>query len=211
MRRKRRPIHWWLYGLGACVALMTAALVLCAIERRGLVHETGMLREQINAMQEPTGIGGAEAPTVEQAWSPDWRFPLQDGDFKMYTSPFGYRISPFLNIEMAHQGVDIAGVWRSRIVAVADGVVTMHWPVPDSYWKGHPIFGGYIEITHANGLVTGYAHLSDTRVHTGDRVRAGQVIGRMGDSGKAVGAHLHISVRSSDGEYLNPLHWIQEP
>ena len=64
-------------------------------------------------------------------------------------------------------------------------------------------------IEHEGGITTLYAHLSWTRVHTGDYVREGEVIGRIGDTGKSDGQHLHIEVLNAEGERLNPLLYFQ--
>jgi len=211
VRRPRTSTDWWFYGLAACIALMTAAIVLCAVERHSLVRETGMLREQINVMQHEPATGGAEVPIPQVLSGSGWRFPIAESDYLVLTSPFGVRVSPLLHVEMYHQGLDIAGAWRSQVVAVADGVVVEHWPPPDGYYRGHSIYGGMVRLEHDDGKQTLYAHLSWSRVHTGDTVRAGQVIGRVGVTGKCTGAHLHFEVIAPDGERLNPLLYIEEP
>lgn len=211
MRRKRTMTDWYLYGLGACVALMAAALVLTVVSRRGLELETGMLREQINVMQHESATGGAEVPVPQILAGSGWRFPIAESDYLVLTSPFGVRVSPLLHVEMYHQGLDIAGAWRSQVVAVADGIVVEHWPPPDGYWKGHEVLGGMITIEHVDGMQTLYAHLSWTRVHTGDTVRTGEVIGRVGATGKCTGAHLHFECIAPDGERLNPLLYVDLP
>ncbi len=214
MRRQRTWREWWQYGVLAVIA-MALAWVLSAqlVNLQEMMIELQDLREQLRDQQteEPAATGGLEIPILEFVAGPEWRFPIADSDYLMLTSPFGYRVSPLLDIEMDHLGLDIAATWRAQVVAVADGVVVEHWPPPDDYWKGHEIHGGYVVIEHANGMKTGYSHLSWSRVHTGNRVRAGEVIGRVGDTGKSDGPHLHVSVQSAEGEYLNPLHWLRQP
>jgi len=212
MRRKRTQTDWWLYGLLACLALLAAALGLYVLAHHGLLQENADLREQLNAQSTPElATGGAEVPIPEFTASADWRFPVADSDYLVLTSPFGYRVSPLLNVEMYHTGLDIAAAWKAQVVAVADGTVVEHWPPPDGYWRGHDVYGGMVEVEHADGMRTLYAHLSWTRIHTGDRVRAGEVIGRIGNTGKSDGQHLHLEVIAPDGERLNPLLYIKDP
>lgn len=142
-------------------------------------------------------------------------FPINKSDFLMYTSPYGHRISPLLNIEMVHQGVDIAGVWKAEVVAVADGTVVEHWPVPGTpypgggFYRGHEVYGGLIVIDHGD-FESRYAHLSYSRVFQGQRIRAGEVIGRIGDTGKADGYHLHFELLK-DSRTVNPLLYVEDP
>ncbi len=108
-----------------------------------------------------------------------------------------------------HNGVDLVGTWHGRVVAVASGKVIEKWYVPDGNKRiGHPVFGGYVRILHDDGFVSGYGHLSSIYVHEGQRVKAGQVIGRIGSTGKSTGEHLHFSIQDSDGNFLQPLKYI---
>ena len=79
---------------------------------------------------------------------------------------------------------------------------SQHWPAPNGYYKGHPMYGGLIVIDHLNGTHTLYAHMSSTYMGEGDQVEAGQVIGRQGDTGITTGEHLHFEV------IINPLIYI---
>jgi murein DD-endopeptidase MepM/ murein hydrolase activator NlpD len=202
--------------LAALCALMATAIILRSVDLRRARQQVKALEQELaEDRSQETATGGAEtrlpqAPAL-QGEEQLLRFPLAEGDFRTYTSPFGYRVSPILGIEVLHEGLDIAGAWRSQVVAVADGVVVEHWPPPDNYWRGHETYGGMIRIQHDNGMETLYAHLSWTRIHTGDRVRAGQVIGRIGNTGKSDGEHLHFEVISPEGERLNPLLYMEDP
>lgn len=142
----------------------------------------------------------------------DLVFPIRDEDFIAYTSPFGQRISPFLNVLVNHNGVDIFTIYRAQVVSVADGIVKEHYPPPGALrydgirFRGHPIYGGMISIQH-DGFVTLYAHLDETNVFTNQQVRAGQIIGRVGNTGMSTGRHLHFEMKIKDS-YVNPLLYI---
>jgi len=236
MRRQRTRMEWTLYALAAVITMVFALLLIRLVSLTGEVNRlieadnVSVVREGpvslrrsaevvtvIPQVQEvatvipvPDPMGGAEVVIPQSSAEPEWQFPIAAGDYMVLTSPFGFRVSPLLNIEVHHEGLDISSVWHSQVLAVADGVVTEHWPPPDDYWRGHETYGGTVTILHDNGLSTLYAHMSWTRIHTGDRVRAGQVIGRVGNTGKSDGQHLHIEVLTATGERLNPLLYIRE-
>lgn len=134
-------------------------------------------------------------------------FPIAKSDFLFYTSPYGLRVSPILNVEMVHQGIDIAATWRAQVIAVADGVVIDHWPPPDHYYRGHPVFGGYVVLRHLDESESRYAHLSWTRVHQGEQIKTGEIIGRIGNTGMSDGPHLHFELLIND-ENVNPLLYL---
>ncbi len=91
-----------------------------------------------------------------------------------------------------HNGVDLASVYGASILAAADGDVIVS---RNSGWNGG--YGSYVVIKHGNGTQTLYAHLSGTNVSVGDRVAQGQVIGRMGSTGKSTGVHVHFEIRGA--------------
>lgn len=161
--------------------------------------------------------GGAEIAVVEPepAKMGEYLFPLHPDDYLMKTAAYGIRVSPTLGVEMAHQGLDIAGVWRAQVVAVADGEVVEHYPPPGTrhplggFFRGHDVYGGMVRIRHIDGTESLYAHLASTRIREGQSIRAGEVIGRQGDTGKAQGHHLHFEMIVG-GERVNPLLYLPE-
>ena len=117
-----------------------------------------------------------------------------------FTSGFGMRRSPFNRAVMQfHRGIDIAGAHGSAIYATADGTVTF------AGYRG--AYGRLIIINHGYGYETYYAHLSRFSVSNGQRVERGQVIGRMGRTGRVTGTHLHYEVRVN-GVAVNPISYI---
>ena len=111
------------------------------------------------------------------------------------SSTFGARIDPFLHIPAMHTGLDFRGDAGDPIHATAAGKVV------NAGWSGG--YGKMVEIDHGNGLSTRYGHLSQIDVKVGDDIRIGQVVGRMGSTGRSTGPHLHYETRI-DGEAVDP-------
>lgn len=111
---------------------------------------------------------------------------------KIISSDFGLRV---LNRQAnIHKGLDLVAKKGTKIRAAADGVVVLHYPPPDGYYKGHPEYGGLLILGHGDGAYTFYAHLSETWIGGGAEVKQGQYIGVIGDTGNAYGIHLHFEI-----------------
>lgn len=186
-------------------------------EKEELLGQVSGLEDRLTGYQErleKEATGGYET-AVDPVSGDELVFPIAPEDYLMKTSAYGIRTSPFFNIEMKHEGLDVAGVWRAQVVAIADGTVIEHWPPPGTphpsggTYRGHPVYGGLVVIRHADGMVSRSGHLHSTRVFEGMRVRAGQVIGRQGATGLADGEHLHFELLV-EGENVNPLHYLPE-
>lgn len=118
----------------------------------------------------------------------------------MMSSGFGYRSDPFTGAGAMHAGLDFKGPVGTPILAAAEGKVT--------FAGFHGGYGKTIEITHANGLVTRYAHLSGFSVAQGQQVDRAMQIGRMGSTGRSTGSHLHFEVRLN-GQAINPRKFLE--
>jgi murein DD-endopeptidase MepM/ murein hydrolase activator NlpD len=105
-------------------------------------------------------------------------------------SGFGYRISPFTGREEFHKGVDIPAAIGTKIKSPADGVVIFV-----GWMRG---YGRIIKIDHGSNYKTVYGHLHKFDVEVGDRVKKGDFIGEVGNSGRSTGPHLHYEVRLND-------------
>jgi murein DD-endopeptidase MepM/ murein hydrolase activator NlpD len=116
------------------------------------------------------------------------RLPLARG-YRL-SSGFGFRRDPFTDLLAMHAGVDLKADHGDPVTATADGRVARS-ELTDAYGK-------VIDIEHDNGVMTRYAHLSELGVEVGDRVRAGQFIGRIGTTGRSTGPHLHYETRIDD-------------
>jgi murein DD-endopeptidase MepM/ murein hydrolase activator NlpD len=112
------------------------------------------------------------------------------------TSKFGWRTDPFHGAAKFHRGIDIRAAYGQDVPSAGAGRVI------SAGTQGG--YGQTVVVEHADGLRTRYAHLSTTLVAPGDDVRAGQAVGRAGNSGRATGTHLHFEVTTASGEPLNP-------
>jgi murein DD-endopeptidase MepM/ murein hydrolase activator NlpD len=116
------------------------------------------------------------------------------------TSGFGYRHDPFNGRAAMHSGIDFKGAIGSPIFAAAEGRVTF------AGRKGG--YGNAVEVTHANGMLTRYAHLSRIDVRPGELVAAGATLGGLGSTGRSTGPHLHFEVRVND-RAVNPRPFLE--
>ena len=110
-------------------------------------------------------------------------------------SPFGPRHDPFRRTYAMHTGIDYGAKWGSPVHSTANGKIVR------AGWMGG--YGRVIEILHAHGIITRYAHLSRIDVSVGDSVRKNDIVGRVGSSGRSTGPHLHYETRV-DGRAVNP-------
>ncbi len=101
----------------------------------------------------------------------------------------------------AHTGQDFAAPTGTPVHSLADGTVIF------ASYDG--AYGNKIAIQHAGGLVTWYAHLSAFEIKLGDKVQAGQLIGRVGDTGNTTGPHLHLEIRPTADVPVDPLPWLR--
>jgi murein DD-endopeptidase MepM/ murein hydrolase activator NlpD len=108
----------------------------------------------------------------------------------------GRRTDPITGGDDFHHGLDISADAGSPIYATADGTVAMA--------RREGAYGNLVTIDHGYGLETRYGHMSKFEVKTGAKVKRGDIIGRVGSTGRATGPHLHYEVRVN-GRLLNPL------
>nr|WP_236702715.1 M23 family metallopeptidase [Thalassomonas actiniarum] len=122
--------------------------------------------------------------------------PISKGWLSSY---FGMRKDPFSGRPAMHKGVDFAGKEDAAIIATASGVVS--WAEP-RYG-----YGNLIEIDHGAGLKTRYGHNKTLLVKVGDVVSKGQVIARMGSTGRSTGPHVHYEILRN-GNQINPIKYV---
>jgi len=117
------------------------------------------------------------------------------------TSTFGYRRSPFTGLREMHEGLDIATQLNSPIISPANGIV-----IRSGYHRG---YGNMVEIDHGYGVVTRFGHCSKNLVKLGQKVKRGDIIALVGNTGRSTGPHLHYEV-ALNGVPINPSRYILE-
>lgn len=123
--------------------------------------------------------------------------PITHGWLSSY---YGMRTDPFTGNRERHKGLDFAGKLGSDVRATAAGVVT---------WSGKRYgYGLMVEINHGNGYATRYAHHLENLVKVGDIVKKGEIIARMGSSGRSTGPHVHYEVLYK-GRHVDPAKFLQ--
>jgi murein DD-endopeptidase MepM/ murein hydrolase activator NlpD len=125
--------------------------------------------------------------------------PIKNDDLKRMASGFGWRTDPFTKARRRHKGMDFSAPTGTPIFATSDGRITR----ADGRSAG---YGKHIRIDHGFGYQTLYAHLSDYNVRRGQRVKRGDVIGYVGNTGRSVAPHLHYEVRK-DGVAVDPINF----
>lgn len=121
-------------------------------------------------------------------------FNVKPVDYVRISSPYGVRVHPVLRTVKMHTGIDYAAPTGTPIRATADGVLTFKG------WQGG--YGNTVILQHSNGVETLYAHMSAFSPAKG-RVKAGDIIGYVGSTGRSTGPHLHYEVRKN-GQHMNP-------
>lgn len=115
--------------------------------------------------------------------------PINIADYTM-SSGYGYRVDPIYGSSKFHEGLDFAASKGTDVFATGDGVVTVA--------RREGGYGNVIDIDHGYNYLTRYAHLSEILVRPGEEVKRGQLIGKVGSTGKSTGPHLHYEVRYKD-------------
>ena len=116
------------------------------------------------------------------------------------SSGYGWREHPIEGGEKFHAGADLAAPYGDPVGAFADGVV--------DYIGESPAYGQYLQLKHAGGVTSFYAHCSKLCVQPGQKVVMGEKVAEVGDTGEATGPHLHFELKLN-GELLNPLYYIE--
>ncbi|MEQ9299155.1 MAG: M23 family metallopeptidase [Cyclobacteriaceae bacterium] len=128
--------------------------------------------------------------------------PISNKELKRLSSGYGMRTDPILKVRKMHYGVDFSAPRGTPIYATGDGVVRR---VSTTYGD----YGKQVEIDHGFGYVTKYAHMDMHMVKKGQKVKRGEQIGMVGNTGKSTSPHCHYEVMK-DGKKINPVHYFYQ-
>jgi len=152
--------------------------------------------EQVYSVKEFQRIADSLQMSIDELSDYPVIFPIKKPE--RIPSGFGMRYHPIYRVRKFHTGIDISRTKGTPVCATGNGVV-----VQKGYCSG---YGNYIEIEHAGGFRSFYAHLSKTMIGVGDSVEITEQIAYVGSTGIATGSHLHYEIRKGN-RYLNPIGW----
>jgi murein DD-endopeptidase MepM/ murein hydrolase activator NlpD len=193
-----------------------------ARKMRGILADLGLDLSKVAPAPHARATGGPFIPANAQANSFDrqlYRIKLVRGHVERLTrtlgavpirkplsgemettSGFGVRTDPFLRAPAMHTGLDFRADPGAPARATAAGTVTV------AGWNGG--YGKMVEVDHGNGFATRYAHLSVIDVDVGQTVRSGQIVGKVGSTGRSTGPHLHYETRI-EGDPVDPQKFLR--
>ena len=125
--------------------------------------------------------------------------PVANKDLKRMASGYGYRIHPIYKTRKMHYGMDFSAKTGTEIYSTGDGIVS-------KVKRSKRGYGNYVKINHGFGYETLYAHMSKYIVKKGQKVKRGEIIGFVGNSGISTAPHLHYEVRK-DNKKINPVNF----
>lgn len=170
--------------------LSNAELVVSTTQKMDMLRK--QLYIQSNSLEELIEIGKNQE---ERAKCIPAIQPISNKDLRQTASGYGMRIDPIYRTPRFHSGMDFSAKVGTDIYATGDGKVTM------AGWKQG--YGNCVMIDHGYGYQTLYGHMSKFKVRVGQKVKRGEVIGAVGNTGKSTGPHLHYEVIVR-GRYDNP-------
>ncbi|BAT60857.1 murein DD-endopeptidase MepM [Variibacter gotjawalensis] len=195
-----------------------------ALRLRGVLAEIGLDLRKIAPSESVNGLGGPFVPVPEKSDTGAFDRQLERVNLARNhldrlsktlhsvplgrplagrlesSSGFGVRMDPFIRAYALHSGLDLRASTGEPVRVTAGGRVT------NASWSGG--YGRMVEVDHGNGLVTRYGHLSSISVTEDQIVKPGQVVGRVGSTGRSTGPHLHYETRI-DGEPVDPVKFLR--
>ncbi len=126
--------------------------------------------------------------------------PVRNTDLRRLSSYYGYRTDPIYKVRKFHPGIDFSAPIGTEIYSTGDGVVT-------KITRSRRGYGNRLTIDHGYGYETMYAHIEEFKVRKGQKVKRGQLIATVGNTGKSTAPHLHYEIRK-DNKRVNPIYYF---
>ena len=158
--------------------------------RPSMLNLQRALDDDMNTMEDRAANLDQSMEMIDDAWSERLQLLAATPSIRpvrgFFSHGYGWRKDPFTGEREFHQGVDIVANKGTPILATADGVITRA-----TRYMG---YGKMVHISHSYGMATRYAHMSEILVRPGQKVKRGDVIGKVGSTGRSTGPHLHYEV-----------------
>lgn len=182
----------------------TLSSLKSAVDLKPLHVRTLQLSDEISTLQRETDLSITSLKDIEQRVreiKTYWRgVPSTVPVTGVMTSRFGLRKDPFTHLYRMHNGIDIAAPSGAPVKATADGIIIQ---------TGLDVrYGRFVDIDHQNGMTTRFGHLSAILVNTDMKISRGDIIGRVGMTGRANGYHLHYEIRINNRR-VNPEQYLE--
>jgi hypothetical protein len=126
--------------------------------------------------------------------------PVSNTDLKRLSSYYGYRTDPIYKVRKFHSGIDFSAPTGTEVYATGNGIVK-------EVKSSRTGYGKQIVIDHGYGYETMYAHLHKFEVKRGQKIKRGQLIGQVGNTGKSTAPHLHYEIHKN-GKTINPIYYF---
>ncbi|BAV94251.1 M23 family metallopeptidase [Ichthyobacterium seriolicida] len=133
--------------------------------------------------------------------------PISNKELKRLSSGFGYRTHPIYKVRKMHSGLDFAAPEGTPIYSTGDGIVYAAKSLTTKNRRLNNGYGNVVIIDHGYGYKTLYAHMKEFNVKKGDKVKRGNIIGYVGNTGSSTAPHLHYEVHKNNRR-VNPIHFF---
>ena len=178
-----------LRGYSNSELMLKSAQLVRTLENQVNIHKKGF--ERIHKLSNTRSSKLAHVPAIQ---------PIHNHNLIRTASGFGMRLHPVYNVMKMHSGIDFTAKIGTDINATGDGVVT-------SVKVSRTGYGKHVIIDHGFGYKTLYAHLSAFKVSKGQKVKRGDIIGKVGNTGTSTGPHLHYEVIRNNKK-IDPAHFF---
>jgi murein DD-endopeptidase MepM/ murein hydrolase activator NlpD len=180
-------------------------LYIAEVKKYDLISETykrfEKLKHQLDVEKQSFDELASTIETKRSMWASRPAIqPIDNKDLQKLHTTFGLRLHPLLGYSRPHKGLDFTAPMGTPVYATGDG------KVETSYYSN--TFGNVVYVNHGFNFETRYAHLTKYIVEAGERVKRGQIIGYVGNTGTSVSAHLHYEVLYKN-EQINPINFFQ--
>jgi murein DD-endopeptidase MepM/ murein hydrolase activator NlpD len=178
-----------LRGFNNTELMLKSAQLIKTLENQVTIHKKGF--DRINKLSQTRSSKLAHVPAIQ---------PIHNQNLIRTASGFGMRMHPVYNVLKMHSGIDFTAKIGTDINSTGDGIV-------ETVKRSRTGYGKHVVINHGFGYKTLYAHLSEFKIKKGQKVKRGDIIGKVGNTGTSTGPHLHYEVIRNNRK-IDPAHFF---